>query len=345
MSQLEWPAAKAVKPLFDIDYYLDPYIPRSRLYLLPKWISHFFGHREPSTTSTPSHQRTFLVYASCFIGASCGVAIIESVYQALPLLSGHQVPVVLASFGAAAILEYNAIESPLAQPRNLLLGHVLSAVIGVGITKLFLYLPPDRFQDLQWLAGALAVGVASVAMSLTKTVHPPAGATALIAATSADVTDLGWWLPPLVLLASMLMLASALLLNNITNRRFPVYWWTPIDLEALHEKRKDKNGAPDDIEKASKLTAEVRAEENISVVDTEAELETPGYSKASQDSDRSTPKTRLKRHHTTCSDIEHEIIIEKARIIVPDWLELNDWERNVLHILQGRLRDNVSVAS
>lgn len=83
----------------------------------------------------------------------------------------------LRSFkGAAAILEYQTIDSPLAQPRNAILGQVFAAIIGVGVTKLF-QLSSD-FDNLRWIAGALAVGLTSAFMGFTKTVHPPAGATA-----------------------------------------------------------------------------------------------------------------------------------------------------------------------
>lgn len=130
--------------------------------------------------------------------------------------------------GAAAILEYNTIESPLAQPRNCIGGHFISAVVGVAITKLFEL--NSHFDDsLRWVAGALACGLASSAMTLTKTVHPPAGATALLAAVDPTVSNLGWYLLPLVLLSSVLLVASACLINNI-QRQFPLYWVTPVDL-------------------------------------------------------------------------------------------------------------------
>lgn len=142
--------------------------------------------------------------------------------------------------GAAAILEFNTIESPLAQPRNSIAGHFLSALIGVGVTKLFLL--NSDFEDLRWLAGALTCGLASAAMALTKTIHPPAGATALLAAMDPQVQQLGWYLLPLVLLSSVITLVTSLLLNNI-QRQYPIYWWTPVDLG------RNKNG--DDIEEKS----------------------------------------------------------------------------------------------
>lgn len=60
-------------------------------------------------------------------------------------------------------------------------------------------------------------------MGLTNTVHPPAGATALLAATSVDITNLGWVLVPLIILGNVLMLGVACVLNNI-QRQFPMYW-------------------------------------------------------------------------------------------------------------------------
>ncbi len=138
--------------------------------------------------------------------------------------------------GAAAVLEYNTVDSPLSQPRNIILGQAISTVIGIGITKLFLLSP--HFESLRWLAVALSVGLASAAMGFTKTIHPPAGATALMAATTPEITELGWYLLPLIMLGSTLMLASACIVNNI-QRTFPVYWWTPEDL----------SGKVDDIEK------------------------------------------------------------------------------------------------
>jgi hypothetical protein len=76
-------------------------------------------------------------------------------------------------------------------------------------------------------------------MGITKTIHPPAGATALLCSTSPEVTVLGWFLLPLIILGSSLLLAVGCVVNNI-QRQFPIYWWTPDDLS-----RKGK----DDIER------------------------------------------------------------------------------------------------
>lgn len=122
------------------------------------------------------------------------------------------------------MLEFYAIESPLAQPRNAILGQLICVITGVSVARLFLL--SDKFDDIQWIGGALACAAATALMALTKTVHPPAGATALLAVVDQGMLDLGWLLVPVVLLSCALMLAVALVLNNV-ERQFPIYWWTP----------------------------------------------------------------------------------------------------------------------
>lgn len=59
-----------------------------------------------------------------------------------------------------------------------------------------------RYEELEWLAGALAVSISAFVMVITKTVHPPAGATALVAVVTPEGRGLGWWLVLLVFIGS-----------------------------------------------------------------------------------------------------------------------------------------------
>ncbi len=81
---------------------------------------------------------------------------------------------------------------------------------------------------LIWLAAALAVSLSIAVMHATKTLHPPGGATALIAVISGPkVEELGYWyaLVP-VAAGALVMLFVALLINNLApNRRYPEFWW------------------------------------------------------------------------------------------------------------------------
>lgn len=122
----------------------------------------------------------------------------------------------IGSFGASAVLVFGATNSPLAQPRNLIGGHLLSAVIGVTIHLLI----PHQL----WLSSALAVSLSIVAMQITKTMHPPGGATALIANVGSEkIKHLGYQyvLSP-VLSGVLVLLVVALVVNNLPkNRNYP----------------------------------------------------------------------------------------------------------------------------
>jgi hypothetical protein len=69
-------------------------------------------------------------------------------------------------------------------------------------------------------------------MAITKTVHPPAGATALLAVTSDEIMELGWGLLALIEVGCAVMLVVALVWGNMhVGRRFPVFWWTEMELK------------------------------------------------------------------------------------------------------------------
>ncbi|KAK3334181.1 HPP family-domain-containing protein [Cercophora scortea] len=207
---------------FAIDRYLNPFIPPSVLPRLPYAISHFFGYRRRPPTRPPVGNFVVIIWGS--IGIFCSLSIIGAVQQHIPSFVARAVPTMIGSFGAAAVLDFYAIESPLAQPRNTFLGQLISSIISISICKLCALSP--HFESFRWLGAALACATATAAMCLTNTIHPPAGATALMAVADPDVARLGWFLIPAVMLGCCFMTSIALLVNN-AQRRFPFYWWSP----------------------------------------------------------------------------------------------------------------------
>ena len=126
----------------------------------------------------------------------------------------------IGSFGASAVLLYGTPGVPLAQPRNLMSGHILSA-----FTRVLMH---GWIAEPLYLSGALSVANAIAVMHLTKTTHPPGGATALIAVIGSErVHQLGFlFVFSPVALGAKIMLLVALIVNNLTNfRRYPVFWW------------------------------------------------------------------------------------------------------------------------
>lgn len=225
---------------FDIDGYLDPIVPASPLHKLPTAFSWWLGYRDRP------HEDVGNVLAAFWaaLGAFAGLGVVAGVFWGVEGVReryGERGGVLVASFGASAILEYNSLRSPLGQPRNAILGHTFSALVGVAITKLFAlnsafaYLTssstpmPESTPYTTWIPGALSCALSSVLMLLTNTVHPPGGASAVLAASDPVVREMGWWFVLLVLLGSTLMVVVGCIVNNIM-RRFPVYWWVEHDV-------------------------------------------------------------------------------------------------------------------
>jgi CBS-domain-containing membrane protein len=152
-----------------------------------------------------------------WLGTMIGIGICG--YLSALYFDPRDMTLLIGSFGASAVLVYAAIKSPLAQPRNLIGGHIISGLVGVACYQLF--------GETIWLAAALAVSLAIVAMLATKTLHPPGGATALIAVIgSAKIHDLGYlyaFVPAGA--GAVILLLVALFVNNLSqNRKYPEYW-------------------------------------------------------------------------------------------------------------------------
>lgn len=149
-----------------------------------------------------------------FVGAFFGIgliALIQSSY--LPELENI---LLIGSFGAASVLIFGTIQSPFAQPRNFIGGQIISALIGVTICK---FLP-----DIIWITAPLAVATSIIAMQITKTLHPPGGATALIAVIGTEkIKTLGYFyvISP-VLTGTLILFIVAIIFNNMTkHRKYP----------------------------------------------------------------------------------------------------------------------------
>ena len=151
-----------------------------------------------------------------FLGSFVGIGIlayIQSIH-----FKGNDAVYLIGSFGASSVLVYGIIQSPFSQPRNLVGGHLISAFVGVTVHKLA--------PDIIWIAAPLAVSFAIILMQITKTLHPPGGATALIAIIGSDkIKSLGYMyvLSP-VLVGVLILLIIALIFNNMTaNRYYPTH--------------------------------------------------------------------------------------------------------------------------
>ncbi len=169
-------------------------------------------------------------------------------------LAPRDLPWVVASMGASAVLLFAVPLGPLSQPWNLVGGHLISGAIGVTVAQWV----PDLIT-----ASALAVSLAIFVMYVTRCLHPPGGATALtVVAGGAGIQSLGYqYLITPVLINVVVMLAWALLINNLLPRRY-----YPNTLKAFLGQRETQPGddrirasmsiSPDDLQYALREVGE-----------------------------------------------------------------------------------------
>lgn len=165
-------------------------------------------------------RKTFSNTAVSGLGAFLGIYTIAFV-NTLVGISDNDALFLIGSFGASAVLIFSTPQAEFSQPRNLIGGHVFSAIVGMSVYK-FLHF------DIMILS-ALAVSLSIIVMHLTHTIHPPGGATALLCIVGSDnIHNLGYMftLSP-VLLDAFIMFVVALLINNLSSnpkRHYPLYW-------------------------------------------------------------------------------------------------------------------------
>lgn len=117
-------------------------------------------------------------------------------------LSNHYL---IASFGATGVLIFAVPKSPFSRPKNVFLGHLISAFIGMCIVIIFEQL--GWFDSYHWIACGLAASLAIIAMMVTDTIHPPGGATALAFVISGYDSIIDLFLPILFGVAVMMCFA------------------------------------------------------------------------------------------------------------------------------------------
>ena len=144
-----------------------------------------------------------------FVGAGVGIVVTALVSRWWFDAGGVAGPWLAAPLGASAVLVFAVPASPLAQPWAVVGGNTLSALVGT-LCAMFI-------GDAAW-AGGVAVALAIALMFSLRCLHPPGGATALLAALSASSFHFAVF--PM-LANSTLLVVAGVLYNRLTGRRYP----------------------------------------------------------------------------------------------------------------------------
>lgn len=142
--------------------------------------------------------------------AVSGLGGFATIYLLAQLSASLDAVLLIAPFGASCVLVFAIPQSPLAQPRNVIGGHFISALVGLAVLSLLGVSP---------LSYALAVGVAIATMQLTGTLHPPAGADPIVVLLAGA----GWhFLLTPILAGTLAIVVTAIIYHRwISKRPYP----------------------------------------------------------------------------------------------------------------------------
>ncbi len=142
-----------------------------------------------------------------WLGAFIGIATLAYLTAETPY------PFIAAPFGATAVLVFGVPDSPLAQPRNVIGGNLIAAVICVMCVALFGTAP--------WVC-AIAVATTIKLTQITRMVHPPAGAVALL-----GVLGQASWqyiFTPVLAGSVVIVICTVLFSHAAPGRTYPQHW-------------------------------------------------------------------------------------------------------------------------
>lgn len=124
----------------------------------------------------------------------------------------------LPPIGAAMALIVGAPSLPLAQPRNVVLGHLIGCLTGIVTLHVM---------GSTIIAAAVAAGVAFALMLIARAAHSPATATAMVTVLMPHghgVID-DFRFVSFVFASSLMIIALGIVANRLRKIQYPEYWW------------------------------------------------------------------------------------------------------------------------
>ena len=125
-----------------------------------------------------------------------------------------------ASFGSSVVVVFGYPENEFAQPKNVLLGHLLCAFIGILFVTLF-KISQDR--TIFFLAIGIAVGLSVMLMMVLKIAHPPAGGNTIVVILAQD--SFQFLLFPIMVGAVTIIIGGIIYNRFILKKNYPQKWF------------------------------------------------------------------------------------------------------------------------
>ena len=124
-----------------------------------------------------------------------------------------------ASFGSSVVVVFGYPENEFAQPKNVLLGHLLCALVGIIFVTLF-NITQDR--SIFFIAIGLAVGISVMLMMAFKITHPPAGGNTIVVMLTQD--SFQFLVFPIMAGAITIIIGAVIYNRFILKKNYPLKW-------------------------------------------------------------------------------------------------------------------------
>jgi len=126
---------------------------------------------------------------------------------------------IAASFGSSVVVVFGYPKNEFAQPRNVLLGHILCTFVGIIFVTLF-KISQDR--SIFFLAIGLAVGISVMLMMIFKITHPPAGGNTIVVMIAQE--SFQFLVFPIITGAVTIIVGGIIYNRFILKKKYPLKW-------------------------------------------------------------------------------------------------------------------------
>ena len=127
---------------------------------------------------------------------------------------------IAASFGSSVVVVFGYPENEFAQPKNVLLGHILCTFVGIVFVTLF-KISQDR--SIFFLTIGLAVGISVMLMMAFKITHPPAGGNTIVVMLTQD--SFQFLIFPIMVGAVTIIIGGIIYNRFILKKKYPLKWF------------------------------------------------------------------------------------------------------------------------
>lgn len=153
------------------------------------------------------------------IGAAVTISILAYItFQSV--LSGTNYGLWLtASFGSSVVVVFGYPDNEFAQPKNVLLGHILCTLVGIVFAMLFKI---TQDNSIFFLTVGIAVGVSVMLMMIFKVTHPPAGGNTIVVMLTQDSFQFLFF--PIMVGAITIIIGGIIYNRFILKKNYPLKW-------------------------------------------------------------------------------------------------------------------------